>query len=253
MYVGTATAPPTRKLFWDNPYLRSTRAKITEVDGNTLMFDRTIAFSFSGGQESDVATINGVPLLTSYIEGINIRYRVPDSHGFSVGDSVLMKIDWVRRNKLMRYHMLCELVLAITNRYFGHLSDGVELRPNQIDDVDIVKVMARMTDSGAYVDFDHPDFSEPLKEIQRELDRVIDADLPIEKGYIDETTQERYWRIPNLATIPCGGTHVRSTGEIGRAVLRRDKTTSKVTSTGKAQRVKIKLVDESPTHPGDEE
>jgi Ser-tRNA(Ala) deacylase AlaX len=238
------------KSFWQDPYLRKAPVKVVELNGNEVLFNRTIAYHFSGGQESDKATINGLPILSSRMDGFNIRYTLPVEHGLSIGDKAVMEIDWNRRNKLMRYHMLCELVLAITNRHFGNIPKDIELRPEQIDHVGIVKVMARMTDSGAYVDFDHPDFSTHLPTIQSELNRIIDANFPIEKGYLNEEQQERYWKIPGIALIPCGGTHVQSTSEVGRATLKREKTTSKVTATGKAERVKIKLISEALTHPG---
>lgn len=240
----------TTKAFWQDPYLRKARVKILSLNENEFLFDRTIAYHFSGGQESDRATINNLPVLSSRMDGFNIFYTLPDNHGLSLGDEVIMEIDWNRRNKLMRYHMLCELVLAITNRYFGKIAEDVELKPEQIDKVGIVKVMARMTDSGAYVDFDHSDFSTHLPAIQKELDRIIEANYSIEKGYLSEEQQERYWKIPGIALIPCGGTHVQSTKEVGKAILKREKTTSKVTTTGKAERVKIKLISDEPTHPG---
>ena len=247
---GINSANKMVKSFWEDPYLRKAPVTVVELKDNVALFDRTIAYSRSGGQESDKATVNGIPILDSYMDGLNIRYTLPADHGLSISDKVVMEIDWNRRNKLMRYHMLCELVLAVTNRHFGKIPNNVELQPEQVDKVGIVKVMARMTDSGAYVDFDHPNFSEHLSTIQAELDRIIDANLPIEKGYLNEEQQERYWKIPGIALIPCGGTHVRSTGEVGKATLKKKKTSSKTTKTGKAERIKIKLLSEELTHPG---
>jgi len=227
-----------RKVFWDDPYLCKLHTQILEVVGDEVLFDQTIAYSFSGGQESDTATFRGMPILSSRFDGLDIRYTFTANHGLGPGDSGLVEIDWPRRSRLMRYHMLCELVLAITNRYFGKLER--ELVPEDIDKVGIVKVMAKMTDSGAYVDFDHGDMRPHIPFIQSELDRIIDADLPIEKGFIDVKSHERYWRIHGLAMIPCGGTHLRSTRELGQARLSRDRTTSKVTATKKAERIRNK-------------
>ena len=47
-----------RKVFWDNPYQQTLPTKVTAVDGNRILLEETIAFSFSGGQESDKAFIN---------------------------------------------------------------------------------------------------------------------------------------------------------------------------------------------------
>lgn len=54
-----------------------------------------------------------------------------------------------------------------------------------------------------------------------EFNEIIKADLPIEKDYIDLEKSHRFWRIEGLATVPCGGTHVKSTAEVWRIHLKR--------------------------------
>ncbi len=54
-----------------------------------------------------------------------------------------------------------------------------------------------------------------------QFNAVIDADIPIQTGYIDVETRKRYWKIDGLATVYCGGTHVKSTSEIGYVSLKR--------------------------------
>ena len=238
-----------KKLFWVNPYLKRCKVVVLQVSENEVLFDKTIVFHVSGGQESDHGTIDGKPILSSRRDGLDIWYDLGDDHGLSTGQSVTMEIDWERRQRLMRYHMLCELILAMVNRHFGNIEDK-ELAPSDIDSMGIVKVMAKMGDRGAYVDFDHPGMADSVPTFQRELDRLIKADLPIEKGWLDESNQKRYWRITGYATIPCGGTHITSTGKIGMAVLKREKTTSKATESGRAERIKVRLVDESPIEEG---
>jgi Ser-tRNA(Ala) deacylase AlaX len=248
--VPTASRRFTRKVFWENPYLRSLSTTVAEVDGNKVIFNKTIAYAESGGQESDAATVNGFPVLQAYLDkGTHeISYTLPDNHGFSVGDSVLMEIDWARRNKLMRYHFTCELVLVLVNRYFGKKPDGVELRPEEIDVIGPLKKGAHMSADSARVDFEFPtNISEHLPAIQALYDKIIGGDMPIEKGYLNEAEQIRFWRIPGLAMVPCGGTHVQSTREVGRAALKRERSSKGV------ERIKIKLVDETPTHPGEVE
>lgn len=240
------------KTFWKNPYLRQLVATVIDINSkDEVLFDRTIAFCLSGGQESDTGSFDGLPFIESLHDNdLNIRYKFAPGHGLTVGHKGIMSIDWERRNRLMRYHFSCELVLALINRHFGEIPQGQEIKPEQIDNLGIFKVMAKMSDTGAYVDFDHEDLSAVVPVLQSQIDAVIEADLPIEKGYLAEAEQRRYWRIPGLATIPCGGTHVRSTKELGKIVLKREKTTSKATASGKAQRIKIKLADESATDPG---
>ncbi len=81
-----------RKVFWDNPYQHSLTTKVASVDGNRLLFEETIAYSFSGGQESDKAYVNEFPILDSRMENNFIYYTLPDGHSLSVGDEVKMTI-----------------------------------------------------------------------------------------------------------------------------------------------------------------
>ena len=108
-----------RKVFWENPYQQTLTTRVAAVDGNRLLFDATIAYSFAGGQESDKATVNDLPILDSKIEGNLIYYTLPENHGLCVGDAVEMVIDWDRRHRLMRLHFTAELVLEIVTQKFG--------------------------------------------------------------------------------------------------------------------------------------
>ncbi|MCW4627521.1 MULTISPECIES: hypothetical protein [Marinomonas] len=50
---------------------------------------------------------------------------------------------------------------------------------------------------------------------------MIDADLPIEKDFSDQPEERRYWKVDGFAQVPCGGTHVKSTAELGVIKLKR--------------------------------
>lgn len=52
-----------RKVFWDNPYQTKLITRVSSIVSNRILLAETIAFSFSGGQESDKAYINGFPVL----------------------------------------------------------------------------------------------------------------------------------------------------------------------------------------------
>ena len=47
------------------------------------------------------------------------------------------------------------------------------------------------------------------------------ADLPIRSAFSDTIAGRRYWEVDGVARVPCGGTHLRRTGEVGRVVLKR--------------------------------
>ena len=233
-----------KKLFWIDPYLTKLETTVSAINGNEIIFNDTIAYSESGGQESDKTTINGIEVLSSRMDKGDpyfIYYTLPEGHGLSVGDKVSMEIDWPRRNRLMRLHFTCELILVLMNRLFNKTPNGVELCPEEIDTV-IKKRGAHMSEDGARVDFECAvNIAEYFPTILNEYQKIIDADLPIEKGYLNEAKEIRFWRLPNIAMIPCGGTHVNSTREIGDINLKRDRANKGV------ERVRISLKETQPT------
>ena len=233
-----------RKVFWDNPYQTRLLTTVAAVNRNEIVFNETIAYTFSGGQESDRATVNGIEILSSRKDDQEhlIYYTFPENHGFSVNQKVKMEIDWPRRNKLMRLHFACELILVLINRLFGNKKSGEELKPEEIDNLGIKKTGAHISEKDARIDFSMVEnINQYFEAILKQYNEIIRADLPIEKGYLDEKNQIRYWKVPGLATVPCGGTHVNSTAEVGYINLKRE-------NAGKnLERIRITLVDPTPS------
>ncbi len=194
-----------RKVFWDNPYQQSLKTKVTSVSDNRILLDETIAFSFSGGQESDQATINGMTVLNSEIEGPLIYYTLPAGHGLNTDDEVLLKIDWPRRYKLMRLHFAAELILELMTRKLG-----------------LPKIGAHISEHKARIDFTFDrNISYIFEELLQDYNAIIAKNEPIQTGFTDEVTQRRFWKIDGFAEVPCGGTHVKSTAEVGYVNLKR--------------------------------
>jgi Ser-tRNA(Ala) deacylase AlaX len=211
-----------RKVFWDNPYQCSLTTHVSSVEGNRILFDEAIAFSFSGGQESDKAYIKGLNILNSEIDGNLIYYTLPEVHGLSVGDKVTMKIDWPRRYRLMRLHFAAELILELVTRMLG-----------------IEKIGAHIAETKARIDFSyHKNISAELANILTEYNKIIAQNVPIKTGFSDIESQRRYWEIEGFSKVPCGGTHVKSTAEVGYVTLKR------VNIGGGKERIEIKLVDD---------
>ena len=115
--------------------------------------------------------------------------------------------DWTRRYRLMRLHFAAELVLELFYRQLA----GVD------------KVGAHIAPNKARIDFAWPENISPLLPVISErANRIIASDLEIRTGFEDEASERRYWEIEGLSRVPCGGTHVRRTGEIGPLRLKRD-------------------------------
>ena len=197
----------TRKCFWANPYQTSHQTLVATVHGAEITLQSTIFFAFSGGQESDRGTISGQPVLDARKEGLEIIYTLPDDHALEPGQSVQVEIDWTRRYRLMRLHFAAELVLELFYRRFP----GIH------------KVGAHIAQDKARIDFAWPESILPsIPGIAAEANRIITADLAIKSAFEDELNERRYWEIEGFSRVPCGGTHIRRTAEIGSIRLKRD-------------------------------
>jgi len=196
----------TRKIFWEDPYLTQLDTKITGVKDNDVTVGETIFFAFSGGQESDHGTIGNHRVLEARKEEKEILYALEDGHGLKPGDPVSMNIDWERRYRLMRLHFAAEIVL--------------ELAYQNLDA--IKKVGAHIAQDKARIDFEWGDnLAKVLPDIQKKAFDMIHANQEIISAFSDEEKEERYWEIGGFARVPCGGTHLGKTGEIGEIELKR--------------------------------
>lgn len=213
----------TRKRFWRDPYQTQLDTVVNFVKGNEIKVAETIFFAFSGGQESDRGTIAGHPVLEARKQGDDIIYRLPEGHGLHPGDAVTMQIDWRRRYQLMRLHFAAELVLELVYDLLGH--------PD--------KVGAHIAEDKARIDFEWGgNIATLFPEIERRAQALISADTPIVSAYSDEAREQRYWEVAGFARVPCGGTHLRRTGEVGVIHLKRR-------NPGKGkERIEIRLADD---------
>jgi Ser-tRNA(Ala) deacylase AlaX len=196
----------TEKLFWNDPTLADLDTVVDSVSGDAVTLVSTVFFAFSGGQESDEGTIGGLQVLEARAEGPDIVYVLPEGHGLRPGVPVRVEIDPGRRRRLVRLHFAAELVLELVYRAVP----GIE------------KVGAHIAANKARLDFAHDgNISDLFLPVLTEVARLVAADLPVTSAYEDAATERRYWEVPGFARVPCGGTHPRSTGEVGAIVLTR--------------------------------
>lgn len=210
-----------QKVFWDDPYKKILTTRVSEVNGERILFEETIAFSFSGGQESDKAYVNGLPIIDSEKVGNLIYYVLTKEHGLSLGDTVTMEINWSRRYKLMRLHFAAELILELVKRKLN-----------------LKKIGAHIAETKARIDFIYDkNISHIFEEILAQYNEIIKKDLAIVTGFSDLENQRRFWKIEGFSKVSCGGTHVKSTREVGYIALKRSNIG------GGKERVEIKLRD----------
>ena len=220
----------TTLLFHDDPYLKTTAATVTALhDDGSVALDKTIFFAAGGGQPGDTGmlSIDGRHIaITDTRKGERLddirHYLVQGSTPPAVGAAVELTLDWDRRYKHMRLHSLLHLLCASV---IGDVTGG------------------QISTEKARLDFNLPDGPPDKEELQAALQALVDADHPITQSYVPETELEKHPELVRtmavappsldgmirLVTIgdpiipvdrqPCGGTHLRRTGEVGTIIV----------------------------------
>ena len=214
----------TEDLFRNDAYRRECSARVIESDTEGIVLDRTVFYPTGGGQPGDRGELRFDGGVTS-IE--TTRYRRDDSEIIHVpaagaelpdpGVEVKAEIDWDRRYRHMRMHTCLHLLGAVLK--FPVTGGQVGAEKSRLD-------------------FDMPE-SADKEAVTAELNALIRAAHPVESRWIDEADLDpalvrtmsvkpptgvgrlRLLDIPGVDLQPCGGTHVRSTDEIGAATVTR--------------------------------
>lgn len=195
-----------KKIFWEDPYQTQLKTEVTSVQDSIITLKESIFYAFSGGQESDSGLINGFRVLKANKIDKEIEYYLPENHNLTVGDYVFVEIDWDRRYKLMRLHFAAEIVLELA---YGQLN-GIQ------------KIGAHISDQKARIDFKWSEsITNELPEIKESAQKIINDKLPIISGFSDKENEKRYWEVEGFARVPCGGTHLKQTDEVGEIKLKR--------------------------------
>ena len=213
----------TEEVFRQDGYARSCAACITAVDEAGVRLDRTVFYPLGGGQPGDTGEL-------VLAEGTAVRIvdtRKGEAPGEIVhvaqgpvnpglaGSEVTARIDWDRRHRLMRMHtclhLLCSLVPAPVTG--GSIRDGsgrldFDLPESTLDKQDLTARLNRL------VAEDHAVtprwISEKELDANPSLVRTMSVAPPRGRGRV------RVLDIEGVDLQPCGGTHVASSGEIGR-------------------------------------
>jgi Ser-tRNA(Ala) deacylase AlaX len=197
-----------KKLFWENPYLKTCTAQVVDIAGGCITLDKTIFFAFSGGQASDSGSINGYPVLEAKKVDHEIFYQIEEVHNLQVGQQVEVEIDWDKRYKIMRLHFAAEIVLELMTQNFNSPK----------------KIGANITAEKARVDFGwEGNISETFSLLAKQIQKIVAENHAIVSSFSDEAKELRYWEITGFAKVPCGGTHIKTTGELGTVLLKRGK------------------------------
>lgn len=208
----------TTELFRDDSYLRDCDATVTAVHDAGIVVDQTVFYPLGGGQPGDTGSMTwdgGSARIvdTRYIDG-EISHIVEDGAQVpAVGTQVALTLDWDRRYRHMRMHTAMHLLGAILKYDVtgGNISEAKSrLDFNMEDTVDkeaVATELANMVAADELVSCRW--ISEEELDANPQLVRTMSVQPPRGKGSV------RLLEIHNIDLQPCGGTHLRSTAEVG--------------------------------------
>tara|TARA_B100001245_G_scaffold95879_1_gene69606 strand:- start:1536 stop:2249 length:714 start_codon:yes stop_codon:yes gene_type:complete len=217
----------TDELFRRDGYLKECNAVVVTAYDGVIVTDQTVFYPEGGGQPGDTGWIMGtdgrefvVTDTQKDAETGEQQHRLSTDFDLpTVGETVTLKLDWERRYRLMRMHscmhMLCAAIPAPVTG--GSIQDGRgRLDFDLPDPVDKEEVTDRLNaliaqDSSMQMRW----ISDEELADKPELVRTMSVKPPTGSG------QVRIVEFEGIDLQPCGGTHVASTGEIGRVRVRK--------------------------------
>ncbi|MFZ2456108.1 MAG: alanine--tRNA ligase [Candidatus Altiarchaeia archaeon] len=115
-----AGVPPTILGYYDDSETRKFTARVLAVYESYMIFDKTYFYPEGGGQETDLGTINDMPVAFVQKVGNVVVHEVrADISGIKPGMSVQCMIDSPRRNQLAIHHTATHIINGAARRILG--------------------------------------------------------------------------------------------------------------------------------------
>jgi len=216
----------TRRLYYDDAYQQEFQAQVLERvtvgDGLGLILDETCFYPTSGGQPHDQGTLNGIPVSDVFEreeDGAVVHVVSGEAVGpaLSKGETVHGQIDWERRFDHMQQHTGQHILSQAFLRLLDAETVGFHLGA-EISTIDVDKA---------------PLAAAQLDEVEKLANTVVFDNRPVRTCFVDQdrmadltlrkqpkvTGPIRIVEVDELDFSPCGGTHVKATGEVGPIVI----------------------------------
>lgn len=212
----------TEEIAARDAYVRDTRARVVDVAAEGVILDRTPFYARGGGQPGDTGVLRwdgGEAAVTDTVRSRGAPVHVIEGSPPPIGAEAVAAIDWERRHVLMRIHTALHALSGIVWRNFGAKVTGGNMEPGTARmDFELEEMSAEF---GRLVE---QRLNDALGENRPVSVRFVsraealgDPDLIRTKvnlipGHVDPI---RVIDIEGLDRQADGGTHVRSTGEVG--------------------------------------
>ncbi|MFO1322364.1 MAG: alanyl-tRNA editing protein [Burkholderiales bacterium] len=217
----------TQRLYLDDPTLLGVDAVVLAVVEGEVALDRSICFPGGGGQPCDSGTLSATAGHGSSIVSVRAdeddvvwhRLEAPPS-GLAAGQRVALSVDPERRRAHARHHTALHVLNTIALQAYGAWITGAQIGADYSRiDFKLEKLSpalcADLTDRvNAVVRGGHRVSAQWMPETEfrdrGDLLRTLEVRPPARDG------QVRIVTIEGFDAQACGGTHVRSTDDIGR-------------------------------------
>lgn len=209
----------TLRLYYADTYLRAFDAHVVERtdDGRRLYLDRSAFYPTSGGQPHDTGTLGGIAV-TDVVEEDDGRVAHVLAAPHAGEDAVHGVIDWSRRWAFTQQHTGQHLLSGVFVKLFGwptvsvHFGDVLCTLELAVPAISPRQLQHAEELANALVTENRP-VTVTYEDAEAVAPRLRKA--PVRTGTLRIVT------IEGLDVSACGGTHARTTGEIGAILLRR--------------------------------
>jgi alanyl-tRNA synthetase len=215
------------------PEVRTFTATVESIDDRSVVLDETYFYAEGGGQPADRGTIEGIDVTDVQHGADGVVHELADDPEFAAGDAVEGVVDDDFRAYCMRAHTASHLLYGAGRRVLDDLGYGgfdISASPGdaernaavegkvrvdfatstEVDDATLVE-LERLTNRAVWESHDVTWAELPREEALARED--IAFNTKTEEGITGETV--RVVTIEDWDVAACGGTHVRSTSEVG--------------------------------------
>ena len=211
----------TKKLYWDDMYMREFDAEVELVDGNRVVLDQTAFNPRGGGLVSDTGRLNGVRVIEASKEGDNVFHLLETPAELRVGDKVHGVLDWERRYRVMRMHTTAHILSSVVNQETGALITGNQIGPDE-SRVDFNLENFDRDKMSYYIERVNAAVGKGLEVktffMKREEALATPGFVKLAGAMPPSLAELRIVQIGDVDTQADGGVHVKNTREIGRVI-----------------------------------
>ena len=204
----------TEKLYYIDSHMKKFTARVISCQQVKYRFevilDRTAFFPEGGGQLADTGKIGEAQVFDAHEKNGEVIHYV--NQALTEGEEYECEIDWMQRFRRMQNHSGEHIVSGLVNAKYGYDNVGFHMGKDTVT-----------------IDFNGDLSKEQLREIEREANLAVAANIPICASFPDaDTLKELQYRskleltenvriveIEGVDTCACCAPHVYSTAEVG--------------------------------------